>query len=609
MQTLGEQRSTIACLLLIVATLAIYNPITRNQFINFDDNVYISENAHVRSGLTWDTVKWAFTTRDNSNWHPLTWLAHALDCQLFGLHPAGHHYVNVLLHTANAILLFVLLQMATGLTWPSLMVAALFALHPVNVESVAWAAERKNVLSMLFFLLALFAYDKYARRAGAWRYALVAIFFALGLMAKPQGITLPFVLLLWDFWPLQRMAAGVSDRTEASVTRTRSFPSLVFEKTPLFILAAVSAMVTIQAQHAGHAIRTVAEYNLPARLENALVSYARYVGHALLPLRLAPMYPHPGNSLPLWEVAGSTALLLAITLLVISARERRYLVVGWCWFLGTLVPMIGLVQVGEQGMADRYGYLALIGLFIMVVWTFDDIARERNYSSAWLTTLAAVVLLTLGAGTFRQIGYWRDSETLWRYTLGVTQNNFMAHDNLAMALAKQGKTEEAIAHFHAAEEIFSYEPSQILKLGLYEQNNGHPEGAIQQYKKVLQAATDSNLRSAALANLGLSYLQLGDSDQAQQSYEEAVHLDPHNAVAFIGLGVLAQRKGNLAEAVSRYSDAMKIQPRDVGFLLLASALRDAGRVTEADTAYEQARRLSEDLRPAQAAADQLLSHK
>ncbi len=605
----SEKRSTIACLLLIVVTLAVYNPITQNQFINFDDNVYITNNPHVREGLSLETTKWAFTTYETGNWHPLTWLSHALDHQLFHLNPAGHHYVNVLLHAVNAVLLFLVLQAATGLTWPSLMVAALFAVHPVNVESVAWAAERKNVLSMFFFLAALQAYTRYARRPGAWRFAWVGLFFALGLMAKPQVITLPFVLLLWDFWPLQRIAGEVSEKTQSDENPVRSFSAIVLEKVPLFLLAAASAIVTMRAQRAGHAVRTVAEYGVYGRLGNAAVAYARYITHAFLPLQLAPFYPHPGNSLPAWEVAGSTALLIAITLLVIFQRQRRYLVVGWCWFLGTLVPMLGLVQVGEQGMADRYAYLPYIGLFVMVIWSLADFAAQRKISTAWLAVPAGAVLLTFAWISHHQITYWHDSETLWTYTLTVTNRNFMAHDNLAQALAKEGRSPEAIQQFHAAEELHNYPPGEILKLGLYEQNSGHPDGAILQYEKVLQTSAEPGLRAAAFANLGLSYLQLGDSDHSQQSYQEALRLDAHNAPSLIGLGVLAQRKGDFAVAANYYSDAMTIQPRDLGYLLLASALRSAGRLTEAQAAEVQAQHLSEDLRPAQAAADQLLGHK
>ena len=374
-----EKHIGILSLLLVAATLAFYNPIVHNQFVDFDDLSYIVKNPQVQHGLTWGTVKWSFTTFREGNWHPLTWLSHALDYQLFHLNPAGHHYINLLLHAANAVLLFLLFCRATGLGWPSFLVAALFALHPVNVESVAWAAERKNVLSMMFFLLALHAYDRYARAGGRRLYALVAAFFALGLMAKPQIVTLPFVLLLWDYWPLQRM--GAIDSAADGPTSTpalRSFSFLVWEKLPLFILAAADSVVTVLAQRAGDAVRSVTEVSWSARLENVLVSYARYLGKVFWPTQLAPLYPRPSSPLPGWQVAAAAALLILVSVLVLRWRDRRYLPVGWFWFLGTLVPMIGIITVGEQAMADRYAYIPFIGLFVAVVWTLDTLASDRR---------------------------------------------------------------------------------------------------------------------------------------------------------------------------------------------------------------------------------------
>src|SRR5271165_6121575 len=338
----AEKRTPILCLLLIVATLGVYNSVKDNAFVNFDDDFYIVNNPHVQQGLTWETVRWAFTTYDQANWHPLTWLSHALDCQLFQLNPAGSHYVNVMLHAASVVLLFLLLQGATGKPWRSLCVAALFALHPLNVESVAWAAERKNVLSMLFLLLALLAYDRYARQPSVLRYGMVVASFALGLMAKPQIITLPFVLLLWDYWPLGRLAASSVDQPVPAQPLSR----LILEKVPLFLLSAASAAVTLRAQTAGGAVRTSLEYPFSLRLGNAVVAYARYFGKAIWPSHLAVMYPHPGNSLPAWQIALAAVLLLTVTVLVVLARRQRYLATGWFWFLGTLVPMVGLVQVG-----------------------------------------------------------------------------------------------------------------------------------------------------------------------------------------------------------------------------------------------------------------------
>ena len=615
-----ENRTAVLCLLLVTVTLAFYNPIAHNRFTNLDDDIYILDNAHVRAGLTWDTVKWAFTSYDAANWHPLTWLSHALDCQLFKLNPAGPHYVNVFLHAWSAVLLFLLLESATGFTWPSFMVGALFALHPVNVESVAWAAERKNVLSMLFFLLTLHAYQWYVRRGGGVkRYLVVAALFALGLMAKSEIITLPFVLLLWDYWPLQRLdgrtavlgshfsvlrrrRSGSSGVAAAPVERPFSF--LFLEKAPLLLLAAGSGVLTLLAQRAGHAVRT-----LPAgdRWGNAIVAYVRYLGKAFWPARLAVLYPHPGNSLAVWEIIGSAALLLSITALVFGWRERRYLVVGWLWFLGTLAPVIGIVSVGEQAMADRYAYLPYIGLFAGVVWGVAEIARARRIRAVWLAGPAVLILLTLGVLSRQQLGYWHDSETLWRHTLSVTDRNYMAHGGLARALAMEGRTEAAIVEFNAAESLHSYSFEDIVVLGVYEQTHGQAQAAIAQYGRALGVAPDANSRAVAMSCLGSAYMQTGDFNRAKANYADALQQNPDTVAALMGSGLLAEREGDFALAVTRISHAVKVEPNDVGYLLLEWALRRAGRLVEADDAVAHARRISHDFAQAQKSAAQVMA--
>jgi len=526
MSVSSEKRIVIYSLLLVAVTLAFYNPIVGNQFTDFDDSVYILKNAQVQSGLTWDTVKWSFTTFHAGYWHPVTWLSHALDCQIFRLNPAGHHYMNLLLHAANAVLLFLLLWRATGLTWPSLLVSALFALHPVNVESVAWVAERKNVLSMLFFLLALHAYDRYARTGRRSWYGWVILLFAVGLMAKPQIVTLPFVLLLWDYWPLQCMfagsAAGSPGDSIATVT-PRSLGFLVWEKWPLFILAAADSVITVIAQRAGAAVRTAAEVSVWARCANVFVSYVRYLGEMFWPSRLAPMYPHPGNSLPGSEVVAAVALLLLISALVWACRDRRYLMVGWFWFLGTLVPMIGIITVGEQAMADRFAYIPCIGLFIAVVWTLNAWTLNAWSLKEWtpsapvsgyrmrrmgIGVIAVLAVFALGCLTYRQLGYWRNDETLWRYTLSVTDRNYMAHDNLAIALAKQGRSDEAVVEFRAANALHQYPPVQVLELAWYELQVGHPQEAVEECDSVLRRSTDPQIQAAARNELGQARLQL-----------------------------------------------------------------------------------------------------
>jgi protein O-mannosyl-transferase len=617
--TLPDRRSAVLCLVLALVTLAFYNPIFHHDFTNFDDDVYILDNAHVRAGLTWDTVKWAFTSYDAANWHPLTWLSHALDCQLFGLNPAGPHYVNVLLHAGSAILLFLLLESATGLIWPSFMVAALFALHPVNVESVAWAAERKNVLSMVFFLLTLHAYGWYARRGGGIkRYSVVAVLFALGLMAKSEIITLPLVLLLWDFWPLKRVLSSqpvlssqfsvpsktAEDTAAAGAPRARSFSFLFLEKVPLLLLSAGSGVITLLAQRAGHAVRT-----LPAseRWGNAIVAYLRYLGMAFWPVRLAVLYPHPGDSLPAWKVIAAAVVLLSITVLVLFWRERRYLVVGWFWFLGTLVPVIGIVSVGEQAMADRYAYLPYIGLFVAVVWLIAEIARERKISAVWLVAPAVLILATLGVLTRRQLAYWHDSEPLWRHTLSVTERNYMAHGGLARALAMQGRTDEAIAEFDAAQSLHEYSFADMVAIGVYEQTHGKAQDAVAQYQRAVSAAQDPNSQAVALSDLASASLQTGDVRRAKMSYAAALKQSPDNASALVGSGLLAEREGDFALAVARISHAVEVEPSDVGYLLLEQALLRAGRSADADDARAHAQRISHDFAQAQRSAAQVLT--
>ncbi len=596
-----EKRSTVLCLLLALATLAFYNPVIHNGFTNMDDDGYITENTHVQAGLTWDTIKWSFTNFDAANWHPITWLSHALDCQLFKLNPVGHHYVNVLLHVVNVLLLFMLLEGVTGLTWPSFMVAALFALHPVNVESVAWASERKNVLSMLFFLLTLYAYGWYVRRESVRRYLAVAALFALGLMAKPEIITLPFVLLLWDYWPLRRMFGGASDG-KGSVPR--SFAFLCLEKVPLLLLSAGSAVITLLAQRSGNALRTATNR---VRFGNAAVAYVRYLGKAFWPTRLAALYPHPGRFLQTWEIIASAAVLIVLTALVVRWRDRRYLVVGWFWFLGTLVPVIGLVQVGVQAMADRYAYLSFIGLFVCVVWGVAAVARERHVPAAWLAAPAVVVLATLGMVSRHQITYWHDSVTLWRHTLSVTERNYFAHNALAYALALNGQSEDAMVEFDAAESLHTYNALDMVAVAAYKRSHGHVQDAIAEYRRALDAAQDSKERAVVLSRLASVFMQTGDFNRAKISCAYALKENPNNGSALVASAMLAERDGDYASAVAQISQAMRIAPTDAGYLLLAQALRRGGHLAEADDAVAQAQRITHNIVEAQQNATEVLA--
>ena len=541
-ESLGVRRPFVLGLALVIATLALYYPVHGYPFINYDDGIYVTDNVHIQDGINWDTVRWAFTTFYLGTWNPLTWLSHALDCQLFQLNPAGHHEVNLLLHVINVVLLFWVLLRATGCPGRSFVVAALFALHPINVESVVWIAERKNTLSLLFFLLALGAYRWYTRQPRIGRYVAVALLYALGLLAKSQVITFPFVLLLWDYWPLQRFAfrrqgvSGSSAEMQLAKSEQQSFDEgrkakseerflwLLLEKLPLLVLSAGSAFMTLESQRApGDKIL----YPLSIRLETAIVSYAQYLRDAVWPSCLAVFYPHPGNSLTAFQVCAALLLLLAITALVIDRWRQRYLVTGWLWFLGTMVPMIGLEAVGYQGMqgmADRYAYLPFIGLFIMICWGLSDWAEHRRISVVWLAGLSFVGLSILTVVAHRQIGYWSDSATLWSHTLQVTNRNWLAENNLGKILMSQGRVEEGVSHFLKATEIYPNDPVSNMNLGIYELQRGNSTEAIERFKKALISSHDANLRFAAFNDMGRAYSVLGDTARAQECFAAAEDL-------------------------------------------------------------------------------------
>jgi tetratricopeptide (TPR) repeat protein len=521
-------RTLLYSLLLTIATAAVYYPAHKAKFINLDDGQYVVENGHVTTGLTWSNVRWSLSTFYASNWHPLTWVSHATDVELFHLNPAGHHDTNMFLHVVNVLLLFLVLQQATGYSGRSFVVAALFALHPMNVESVAWVAERKTMLSMLFFLLALGMYRWYACKPRVGRYLAFAALFVLGLMAKPQVITFPFVLLLWDYWPLRRMFASAAEPTSSTETQAlipaRSLSQLIREKVPLFLLIVVDSLVTMKAQLVGRP--STWSYTFWIRTGNAIVAYARYLEKTFWPTHLALLYPHPGNSLRGWEVLASALLLVAITALVALNWRRRYLVVGWLWFLGTMVPMVGIVQFGRQAMADRYAYLPFIGLFIMICWGVAEWARRRHLPTAVLAGCTIVILLALAAVTHRQLGYWLDDAKLWAHTLAVTSpSNWYAEALLGDALLKQGYRSEALPHFHNAMAVNPNEPTSNLQVALYEHEHGNLADAIGHYKKALGAmeANDKN-KYQVLINMGYVYQKLGDPEHSRECFEAAAKL-------------------------------------------------------------------------------------
>lgn len=612
--TSPQKQTLLICLLLAVVTFALYSPVLGHSFIeSYDDDSYVTNNPHVQAGLAWETITWALTATEFSNWHPATWLSHALDCELYGLNPAGHHFTNLLLHVLNIVLLFLLLLRATGSTGRSFLVAALFAVHPFNVESVAWIAERKNVLSTFFLLLTLAAYGWYALKPSVQRYLAVAALFALGLAAKPMVVTLPCVLLLLDFWPLRRIRGwgeSASPEISGAADRARStrFPRpdtafpvpqvsllwLVLEKLPLLALSAADSAVTMFAQRAYGSMRLALP--LSVRLENAIYAYAMYVWKAFWPVRLAVFYPHPGATLTRWQVGLAALFLAGVSALVWWERARRpYLVTGWLWFLGTLVPVIGLVQVGEQAMADRYAYLPLIGIFLMAVWVAADLADKKQLSFASRAKTAAV-LVVLALFTCYQIPHWQSGYELWLHTVNVTKDNFNAEANLGVTLMSLDRGPEALPHLQQAVRIRPADPVSHLNLGGALEMNGRPREAIPEFETAISLSSKPHQLVVAYAALGRLYGRLGNYVQARASYQQALRIDPEETSA----------KKGLAEI--EFSDVLRTvaqSPSGPAFLRLGQLLQQAGRIAEARNAYQQALQLDPKLAAAQQALDAL----
>ncbi len=520
---LADKWAWLLSILLLLATLAVYLPAHNHPFATLDDHLYVTQNQHVQAGLTPNTIVWAFTRRHAYNWHPLTWLVLALSYQVFGLNPAPYHDVNLALHAINAVLLFWVLKQATGFTGRSFMVAALFALHPLNVEPVVWVAEIKTMLSTLFFLLALGAYRWYALQPRPSRYLVVAALFALGLMAKPQVIMLPFLLLLWDYWPLGRMFDADEPSSSRPLYPARTFSALVWEKVPLLFLSLMSAALTMYAQ--GVARPENWSFTFSMRLGNAILSYARYVGKAFWPSALAPEYPHPEGFIWGWPTLASLAFLVVVSGLVFAARRYRYLVVGWLWFLISLVPMIGLIQVGRQSMADRYAYDSFLGLFIMVCWGVSDWAALRHIPTPALAGLGLAALLALTVVTYRQIGYWQDNLLLWSHADQVVEGHWLARENIGELLWLRGQEQEALTQFARAIAIYPHAPISNLRLALYNQRQGKLQEAIAYYQTALIQTYDDENRKKIMINIGVAYRDLGNMPKAMEWFDKAKRLE------------------------------------------------------------------------------------
>ncbi|MBA4150691.1 MAG: tetratricopeptide repeat protein [Verrucomicrobia bacterium] len=553
----GNQNKTwFICIVLAIVTLAAFWPVRQNDFINFDDPDYVSENPIVQQGITGENIKWAFTQPAASNWHPLTWLSHMLDCQLFGLNPGKHHLTSVFLHAGSAILLFLLLRKMTGSVWKSVIVAAVFALHPLRVESVAWISERKDVLSGFFFMLTLYAYAHYAQKPEKIRYTLALVCFALGLMAKPMIVTLPFVLVLLDFWPLRRMPLFAPTQTEHRKLNTEHFPILL-EKLPFFALSIASCVVTVWAQKAGGSVKSLTDFPLILRLENALISYFRYIKKFFWPDDLAVFYPHP-NSWPGWQVALALVLLIGITFLAVRfARKAPFISVGWFWFLGMMIPVIGIVQVGIQSMADRYTYLPMIGFSIALVWgAAQCVERFKLPPVAWGTAIVAAMIGFLFV-TNKEVRHWRDSETVFRRALAVTKNNYTAHANLGIALGTAGELEESERHLRAAREIGPDYAEAHHNLANSLVQLGRVEEARAAYLQAIKMKPDYD---DALSNLGMLSVRQGDFEQAKSFYARAAHAKPSNPVIQHNLATALLELGSISEALTHYGKAVQLNP-------------------------------------------------
>lgn len=571
---------------LAMTTIVAFEGVRRCDFVDFDDNLYVTRNPHLRDGLSARGLRWAFAAGllfDSAHadyWTPLTAVSRMADSELFGLEPAGHHLVNLAFHVATAVVLLLVLEAVTGSVWPSAFVAAAFAVHPLHVESVTWISERKDVLSGIFFVLALAAYARYVRAGGTARYVAVCAFFALGLMAKPMVMTLPFVLLLLDYWPLARFD------TSRAGWRARA-RALLGEKVPLLLLTAISLFATVRGVAARGELRPLETMPLQARLGNAADSYLMYLYQALWPHPLAVLYPYPEHGLPVWRVGAACVLLALITVLVVRwARTRPYLLVGWCWYLGMLLPVIGIVQAGPHARADRYVYLPLIGLAIMAAWGTADLAVRVRHGRTLLGVVASGLVITWTVMTWRQVRHWEDTIALFSHALEATSGNYVAHNNLAGALAQRGEWSAAELHYREALRIQPRYPNARNSLGALLARRGRLDEARREH---LRALEDNPSDALAHYHLGLLEARAGRSDSAAASYREALRLNPGLAQARYNWGNLAAARGLWSEAEKHYVEAERLLPDDADVLNNLGLVRALqGRWPEAAQSYERA---------------------
>ncbi len=610
----------VAVLLLILATTITYFPVKDSEFIDLDDDVYVTDNPWIQQGLNLQSISWAMTSLREGVWNPLTWISFMLDYQLFGLNPAGYHLTNLVLHLGSVLLLLGVLYRMTERFWPSLLVAALFALHPLNVESVAWVTERKNVLSTLFWMLSLWAYLEYLRKPVWQHYVGIMGFLILGLMSKQMLVTLPCALLLLDYWPLRRLGDNGKE------FRVR-LPHLVLEKVPLFAALLGAGLLTLIAAHTDDALPSLEKLSLGVRLANAPLSYALYLKKMVWPMDLAVFYPHPGSTLSPLAVALAILVLAGISLGVWWGRKSRYLVVGWLWYLGTLVPVAGLIQVGGQSMADRHTYIPAIGIFIMLIWGVAESAQAMRLRTAWLATASLGLIISMMVLTRQQLGHWKDSITLFEHTVAVTEGNYLVHNNLGTALLEQGNVDAAIENFSRVLEIRPHSDRGLYNMALALRAQGKIEESAHYLARALQsnpsmAEAYNNLGIILIAqkrledaitlfkealeiaprmeqahsNLGTALISQGRVDEALVHFLKAVELNPYKAKAYNNLGAVMDLQGRSEEALSYYQRALELSPTSVlTYNNMGKTYMDLGNLDQAATHFSEAIALQPDL--------------
>jgi protein O-mannosyl-transferase len=593
----------LLALLLVAITVFSYWPTFSNGFITYDDNGYVTENTHLQPGVTAANVSWAFRATIMANWHPLTWISHMMDVQFFGLHPSGHHATSLILHCLNVVLLFFLLRAATGFLWRSAFVAALFALHPFNVECVAWVAERKSLLCTFFMFLGLFTYGWYVRKPGVARYLLVAFLFALGLASKPMIITLPFALLLLDYWPLNRLPVPVGP--EGLNNFLKKLWPLALEKLPLLLLSAASAAITVIAQ--SNAIAPNQILSMPLRAANAFWSYLLYILKGFWPLHLAMFYPHPEYHLGIWKPLAGFVFILLVTFFCRRHLQRRYLIAGWLWYLGCLVPVIGFIQVGRQALADRYAYTPLIGIFVLIVWWVAEHSDWLPHRTEILAGAAAIFLIFFGARTWQQTAFWKDDMTLFGHALQITTGNFIADNNMGLAYLQTGRSDRAYDYFlRSATEKPNFGLAHY-NLGVMMLGQNRRSEARKEFETAIRFGQDKSDIASAYHNLGIALLQDNQFPDAIKMFSKALELGPDKQSSYLARGMAEFRLNNFAAAESDFIAGANIAPDAPACFWVGRAREAQGNTSGAIDAYRKTLALDPNQKDAKQRLDALLS--